>query len=279
MRLRDGCGCLDGLCCDDGGSHLRRRGRVRGLGRRRKERTAHVAHSAGHAIHEFLQLHSRITQSLALDLEVLLQMIDVAQQKVASCQQRLHFVLRTHALILYGASRVEARVFDRLGSHHAGAVEHSRCLVASLCCDPVGLCAGLYDRCIGGALGQQQRATDHVGVTTVAVGGRCLALAARGLLRHLLQFGDSGACPGLHRSRLVLSRLNCCGDLRTKGFNFVRVVTLLDGLEAGAANRLWADVHAAMLGASGGHITPTLVIRPTRYRTLPSLRAVCTGSA
>ena len=220
-------------------------------------------------------MHSGIAHSVALGLQVLLKMVNVAQQEVATGEQRLHFVFCAHALILNGAASLETRVLDRLDGHGARTVEHARRLVASLCRDAVGLRTGLHDRCIGGALGQQQGAADHVGVATVT-GGGCLTRVAGGLLRDLLQLGHGGPSPGLHRCGLVLGGLDRSGYLRTKRLNFVGVVTLLDGLESGTANRLRADVHAAMLGALRACITPTEAIRrriPNPRRSLAAPQA------
>jgi len=56
------------------------------LGRRGQQRAAHVAQPTGHTIHQLLQLHGGVAQALALRLEVVLEVVDVAEQEVAPRQ-------------------------------------------------------------------------------------------------------------------------------------------------------------------------------------------------
>ena len=212
------------------------------LARRRQQRSAHVAEASRHSLDHLLQLHRSVAQTLALRLDVQLEVVDVGEQEVAASEERLHLVLSGDLLVLDGAARLETSIVDRLGGHGARRVEHTSGFVARLAQQPVGLDARLGHRLVGGALGEQQRATDDLGVAA-ARRCRCCGRTRCHLLRHFLQLGHGGAGAGLHRGGLVLGELDRAGDLFLEGVDLVGVVAPLDDLEAGAAHRVWAHLH------------------------------------
>ena len=105
-------------------------------------------------------------------------------------------------------------------------VEAGGGLVAGRGEHPVGLRLGLGDGGVGGALGQQQRAADRLGLVDARMHHRLAAgaSASAGLLRQLLEAGDGGPGARLHRRRLVLGGLQGGGDLVDERVDLVLVV-------------------------------------------------------
>ena len=154
---------------------------ARQVRRRRQQRPAHVGQPARHPVDEVGERSDRLDDALALGDEVLLEVVDVGLQEVATGEQRLHLTLDLHPLGLAGTSGVALGRLDELVRLGAGGVEAGGGVITCGRQQPVGLGLGIGDGGVGGALGEQQRAADRLRLVDV---GPEVAPSAPGRSQH-----------------------------------------------------------------------------------------------
>ena len=219
------------------------------LGGRREQRPAHVGEATRHPLHEVGQRGDGLDDALALGHEVLLEVVDVGLQEVAPGEQGLDLALDLHPLGLAGAPGLaRASSTRRSASWRAASRPDAASSRAAASTRSASAWASATVR-VGGALGEQQRAADRLGlvdgVPHLRLGSGLGALG--GLLGQLLEAGDGGPGPGLHRRGLVLGGLQRRRDLLDEGVDLGLVVAPLGGLEAGVRGCVVGSVPSAQL--------------------------------
>ena len=164
---------------------------------------------------------------------------DVGLQEVAPGEQRLHLALDLHPLLLAGLARLDlGRLDDRLT------------LGLGVATVDLSLTFSVGDGGVGGALGEQQRAADRLGLgdrrdrrRDRIDRRRRLGVGRTGRLQ-LLHLGHRGSGPGFHRRGLLQRRLERRRHARLEGVDLGGVVAVaLDRLEPGRADVLRGDGH------------------------------------
>jgi hypothetical protein len=131
----------------------------------------------------------------------------------------------------------DARLVEQPGRHLPRRVDRRLGLAARLVTDPIGLGLRLGHRVVGGALCQQQRAADRLGLVGSDPHGGLVDLGGRLFgCRELLQARDGGACARFHRGGLLLGVFECPGGAFEERIDLVGVVPLADRLEGCAGH-------------------------------------------
>ena len=198
------------------------------VGRGRQQRPAHVAEAIRHPLDERGELADRFGDALPLGDEVLLEMIDVGLEEVPAGEQGLDLTLDLNPRRLALAASLEPGLLEQFVGLLAGPGDH-----------PLGLRLGVSDGRVRGALGEQQRAADRLGLVGARPGGGGVGAG----LGELLETGDRGPGPGLHRRGVVLGRLERRGRLLEEGVDLGRVVAPFGLLEARVADQLRVQGH------------------------------------
>ena len=215
--------------------------------RRRQQRRTDVGETAGDPVGDVEQRRRGLAHPIALVGEEDLELFDVGLEEVTSRLERLDLAEYGEALGLACLPGTGTRFVEQLCCHVARRRQGRGRLVVRRREDPVRLPACLGDGRVGGALGEQQCATDRLGLVDRRVDRRAGADFAGATVADFLEAGDRGACAGLHRGRLVLCPLEFVGDIAQEDPHLLGIHTLADGLELGAPDTLRAHVHDILL--------------------------------